>query len=1718
MENNIDNIQIGDYTLKEWEEQAKAPPISSTVSFNDAEGLGLMQPEPQSQEEKDANKFYNALDTIGIEHPDADKEYEKLNAWDTTIDVTKSLFTEASHIFAPKDKELQYESRTHFGENVKYGYRYIAGAAGFMLGGEVVGGIKGLGWIGKLLSGSKLINPTRAGLKAARTGKNAKTAMQGAKIFNATFSGALAGALADFTLYRPEENEGHLADVFGHTDNALLSYLQSKDTDTDLNAKLKNVVEGLVMGMGIGNIVEFGAKPLFKTALKTLKALKDGKKGALEAVVQDQINLERFASKADLLETVENIKAEAEANGTEASQLLIDRLHPTDNPEAQQMLKILNDGEEIFVHSDGTWDISVNKWDDAYKVSPEEYKKQLLARDMAQDGYAGDTAISHQDAAVKETWTNRGWIGEYEKLTNKNANKIAKNYKDKFEIDNNIKIEFVAGLTVNGKAVEGNTQATKYLGKNKKPKGKLSDITIQIDTNAKNPYATLRAELEHARDIAKGEVPDKNEKHFSRYNGLNEGEVAPEYVYKKAQGKAKAIGQIKEIQNISENVQKYELEGYKFETSEPLEGAGEQRYNLVDTNGNNLGYVEYTIKDGILDIGEVRNQTKRIEDWKTGEKLPKQESDLPSTPNVAEKLIDKVISENPNLKIKWDAVTKPGMAFKEKYLQKHPNLKDKVEGISTKKELDTLMKNEDDNTIKGGSNGTQGNQSGYRSGYSEGVGQSGLSHDTVQTGRNSKNAGERILDTEGNLYESDTRTDSRGKITNSDVSSPQQLQLDFNSSIETKQSTGDIVTGIVNGEVKPTTKADIETLVSKVEKLNPEINGFNWQAVVENPEAYIKEIEKIFTEEDTSGLIEALAKGDIDSLEKIVKKELAAVKIIGELHKTIKAKGLDLDDDAQIAIIDSIHHLGGYIKGIKSGFGSGLQAQKGINEVLESYGASRLSSWTKEGIDSFAQKMVDKLNDIISLNFTRGQKLTPLQVKQQLAAALLEDPETHNFMAFLSQNKDMSMSFALEVEKIMTKKGTITKEEGSQALKKILMLPEYKAQVKAAQLAPDDKQFFKTINDWMDGNGGITSYYVHNLLSGVGSLAKNIGSGAINTLYFPARKILASLDPFIDQATRESLGAEGYRTYKCMLQSWMESWQLMKEAFITGNGKLTDIGENTLNITDGKFQGYHELQKIDYYFQDPSKFWEGMQNLHSLMTRAMGATDEFMSQLNYRSIARSKALQEAERNAIEAGMKDNELWINEEADKIFKSKFDNHGKPTDVESLNEARTILYQNNLDGTMYNYQKGTKEQMRDPSFVMKLAGKLQGMANENAFMKCMFPFVKTGANILQMSLDHNALYMAASPLQRKLLTAQTAEGALARSQCAFGMFSLAIGAMMAFNGMITGSAPSDPKERKALFATGWKPYSFKVGDSYISYQGYEPLHGMLGFAADCANMYSTITNSKDEARLEHFRAQILPTLVNNFLDKAAFRTGLSQLDLLLNPQDADEWDRAMAQTTKGFLPDVAFITNTKSVGEHDVLQPKTFYERVFYRYFPEKWTPMDYRRNVFGEKQSITGLIATSASQVSNTPEEEALEYLSRYGYTPSEIDDVIANTGLRISNFKDSETGRSAMDAMKEEMSTVTIQGMTLREAVRALVTSEEYQSLPDGVDLDTGARWGSSEDTKINAINDIFLMYKQRAKKNIMNDSDYFTDSDGRTMQEAVSDIQLKRLQQLNNLY
>lgn len=364
----------------------------------------------------------------------------------------------------------------------------------------------------------------------------------------------------------------------------------------------------------------------------------------------------------------------------------------------------------------------------------------------------------------------------------------------------------------------------------KEAKGKTiaKNITIYIDKNAPNPYATLRGELEHSRDMALGTVPKHADvagsgEHFSRYVGDNEGEVAPNYTYKKSEGRAKALeGQQvtnNTLQNevFSENVKQYEKEGFSY--SEGIsDGFGEQRYDLKDSQGNTLGFVEYTIGDNTLSIDEVMNLTKSKRNWQTGEKLPKTETDLPSTPNVAEKLIDKLISDNPNVKIQWDAVTPEGRLFKQRYLEKHPELKEKVQGISTQDELDSQLKNEY-NTSKNGGVNEERNQSGFSERNRSSLGEDTLSNDSIKTESDSSQRGERISNTEGNISESNSGTNKRRNVTNTDISTntgvePQQLKIDFNTKAITEAATtDDIVNGVVDGAIKLDSKEAVDTFI-----------------------------------------------------------------------------------------------------------------------------------------------------------------------------------------------------------------------------------------------------------------------------------------------------------------------------------------------------------------------------------------------------------------------------------------------------------------------------------------------------------------------------------------------------------------------------------------------------------------------------------------------------------------------------------------------------------------------------------------------------------------------------------------------------------------------------------------------------------------------------------------------------------------------------------------
>ena len=1562
----MEDIRIDGLSADEWE--ALANPQQPTPE--DLGNMGIIQGQQQETPAKEGQQPQKA----------EREDYEDLGYWQTVGDELMAGAVEASKFFIPKKYELNYTPKTRAGEAYKTFSKYLLGIGGLFVGGEVAAAGKGVALAANAPKVAKVAGGAEAILKGNKFFKTSATGAKalGVKALNIGTQGVLQGAILDATIH--EADEGRIADMFGDTQNKFIDWLQTDENDSQAMGKLKNVIDGAIFSIGINGVFST-AEPILGRVLKNVKTLKTAAPTEEEAVkltnevIQDQVKLQKIAETSDIVNTVKELRETSD----DASEAIINTFHPDNIEDAQNILKILEDGDDIAIHEDGSFAIKVSKWDDAYKVSPEEYKRQLAEADQLKaDAFgtanAGDTALEHQDAAVRHTWTNRGWIGENEELNQKAANKIAKNYKDKFKIDNNVKVEFVDGLTIKGKAVEGNTSATSFLGKTAKNKQnaidkkalqvqKLQDrvtmleggnepvmeelevareelriaqneltdlqktvkgknlrpnITIQIDKNAKNPYATLRAELEHARDIAKGEVPKQSERHFARYNGLNEGEVASEYTYKKSVGKNNALNPEEAVELPKENVEP--------EVKVPQEN------------------VEPELKIEELNIAEA----------------PKTEAE--------------------------------------------------------------------------------------------------------------------------------------------------QLKLDFNTTTTSAKTTEELVENVTTGTAKIADVEDVGTILNKTIELDSEISGTTWEAIAKDAD----KMADVMLQAEELGLnkelTEALSMNDIKTMDEITRKVLAAQKLSSHLGDRLAALGENPTMEQMKSIIDTIDIIGRYTKETGSASGRSLQARQFINKAVETFGSLRLSQLTKEGINTISDLLSVEINKIIDLNFTKGTKLTSQQMKQTLMEQLLQNTDSP-FIQLLTDDAELATKFDNILDALFSGGGKVTPKNVYSKLEDAITEARYREVFNATKLAETPETKAQVVKKWCDAQGGMTSFYVHNLLSGVGTLAKNIISGGLNTVYFPAKKIIAGY-----LGGGEAMTREGWNTYKNLMSSWKEAWSLGKQAFLNGEGQLSMM-RDTMALADGEvFNGFREW---NFDFSTPEGIWHSIQNFHSVMTRAMGASDEFMSQLNYRSIKRAKAIEQAEKLAGQYNITDEAVKSNI-ADRIFKNAFDNAGKPMDVETLAEAKDILYQLPLNGQVFDRTTGEMKQVRPQTWVTQAADGLNSGAAKNPVLKIMFPFVKTGANILQQNLEHNGIYAVLSNSQRQLLMANTREGALARSQVAFGMFSFMTAAGLAMSGMITGSAPSDQKERAALFETGWKPYSIRIGNKYISYQGYEPIQTICGFAADSVNIYGNITSSDDEAKWEKFSQQVLSTSVNNFLDKAAFRTGLRQLAFITSPdENMDEFQKTLSQTAQGFLPDSAMVRNMSSVGNRSITAPKSAYERIFNNYFNRGLG--DYRRDVFGNRQDNVGLLVTNvAPDNASQPEYEEMEYLSQFGFSPSDISKTIKDTTLKYTEFKDPETGRSVYDTMQEELSTVEIDGKTLQDAVRDLVTSQEYQDLPIGVNMN-GYKYSSSEATKLNAIRSIFVEYNNAALQNVIRDyGELYIDRRGRTMSEAVDEVQNEKLNQSIN--
>ena len=178
----------------------------------------------------------------------------------------------------------------------------------------------------------------------------------------------------------------------------------------------------------------------------------------------------------------------------------------------------------------------------------------------------------------------------------------------------------------------------------------------------------------------------------------------------------------------------------------------------------------------------------------------------------------------------------------------------------------------------------------------------------------------------------------------------------------------------------------------------------------------------------------------------------------------------------------------------------------------------------------------------------------------------------------------------------------------------------------------------------------------------------------------------------------------------------------------------------------------------------------------------------------------------------------------------------------------EAAAIRVLEIINNPPENIKLSAIDASRYQTFTNKLgkAGKsIENVRNNIPGARVIMPFVRTPINIMSFTFERTPL----APLMKSVREEIAAGGArrdLALAKITMGSMVMAVSADLALSGSITGAGPVDRDQKNILRATGWQPYSIKVGNTYYAYNRLDPTGALLGLAADMAEIMGQSTES--------------------------------------------------------------------------------------------------------------------------------------------------------------------------------------------------------------------------------------------------------------------------------
>jgi hypothetical protein len=420
------------------------------------------------------------------------------------------------------------------------------------------------------------------------------------------------------------------------------------------------------------------------------------------------------------------------------------------------------------------------------------------------------------------------------------------------------------------------------------------------------------------------------------------------------------------------------------------------------------------------------------------------------------------------------------------------------------------------------------------------------------------------------------------------------------------------------------------------------------------------------------------------------------------------------------------------------------------------------------------------------------------------------------------------------------------------------------------------------------------------------------------------------------------------------------------------------------------------------------------------------------------------------------------------------------GEGLSGEALNKYVVDYYNRNFDPKMAALSTDLSREVNVATFTNRqqpgtISASIQTFVNNHPALKLVAPFINTPANLLKSAGQRaDAIgvtrYIVGRIWPRTMPEiAETSNrflqdmlsGDARRSADAIGRISVGVGAAtfftsQALSGNITGHGPVDPNQRQALIDTGWQPYSFKVGDAYISYARLDPFATFVGTAADMAEY---MNHAEDVNAEDHATAitGLAVGMANNFTNKS-YLTGFANLVGAMQAPEKKlpEFFRRQAAS---FVPNI-LGTAGYGVGQDPNLREVRSFADAIMAKIPGLSTTLPPRRNILGEpierpaavegKDPVLGTLVNpwdpiKYSRVKDDVVRNELAALGHAWAPPKR-----RTNGLDLMDVPSGST--NAYDRWQELQGTVAVGGITLKDALRREIKSSAYGKLtPESID-------------------------------------------------------------------